>query len=118
MGKNLKRVDIRLKPNRIIRGMAEIKEDGVTITYKKVDYHTPEELANALNYEVLVIGDNVFLDALNKAGYKVRAMEKRRDSLHVTIPNNVLEKLQEEAYEEGCTVSIIVEKALKKYYNM
>ena len=38
MDKTKKRVDIRLKPNKIVRGMAEIREDGVSITYKKIFY--------------------------------------------------------------------------------
>lgn len=116
MDKTIKRVDIRLKPNKVVRGKAEIKKDGVSITYKNVTYNTPEELSNAIDYETLVMGDYAFIDALQKAGYKARVMVKKRDSLHVTIPTHLIELVQQEALDKNSTTSAVIEGILRKHY--
>ena len=116
MDKTKKRVDIRLKPNKIVRGMAEIREDGVSITYKKITYNTPKELSEAIDYDTLVMGDPVFVDALKKAGYPARDIIKKRDSLHVTIPTHLIDMVQQEALDNNSTVSAVLEGILRKHY--
>ena len=119
MGEELRRVDIKLMPNKVIRGMAQIREDGgVSIIYKKVTYNTSEELKKALNYDILVCGDPVYVDALQKAGYNARNIIKLRDSLHVTIPVAIIEKVQEDAANTHRNASAVVEMILREYYNM
>ena len=116
MTKTKKRVDIRLKPNKLARGMAEITENGVSITYKKVTYHTPKEFADAIDYETLVTCDQEFLQLLQDAGYQARSLVKRRENLHVTIPLSLIDRLQQDALDKEMTVSRVVEDILKSYY--
>lgn len=111
-----KRVDIQLKPNKIVRGTAEIKEDGVSITYRKITYNTPQELADAIVYETLVMSDPIFLDALKRAGYPAKQLDKKRNSLHVTIPVHLIDLVQQEASETHSNVSAVVERILRKHY--
>ena len=59
-----KRIDIRIFPNKVIRGMASIRPDGgVTITYKKVSYNSPEELKRDIDFKEIVCGDPIYVDA-------------------------------------------------------
>lgn len=112
-----KRVDIRLHPNKIVRGTAEIRDDGgVSIVYKKVEYRTPEELKRDLDFTEIVCGDAVFVDSLIRAGYPARSVVKARESLHVTIPVQLIEKIQNDAYESHRTTSAVVEMILREYY--
>lgn len=114
-----KRIDIRIFPNKVIRGMASIRPDGgVTITYKKVSYNSPEELKRDIDFKEIVCGDPIYVDALLKSGYPARNVIKIRESLHVTIPTQILEKIQQEAFDSQRTTSAVVERILREYYGL
>ncbi len=114
-----KRIDMRMKDNNVLRGNVHIFDDEVFISYQNAEYRSFEELKKAFpDLEVLVIGDLAFVKALDEAGFPVRGMEKRRVSVHITVPTQIRDKLLADAAEDGCNISTVVEQILKKHYKL